>query len=68
MKLTVPETDDLECERSKRVFPYHVWLPYGTYSRFYEVDEINKFNTKKILPKFKSNSPKIDLILNKHLS
>lgn len=47
MKLSVPETDDLECERSKRVFPYHVWLPYGTYSRFYEVDGIIINSTQK---------------------
>lgn len=41
MKLRAPVKDVLDCEQPKRVFPYHIWLPYGKYSRYYKVSKIS---------------------------
>lgn len=39
MNLRVPRRDVLECQRPKRVFPYHIWLPYGKYTHYFEVKQ-----------------------------
>lgn len=36
------------CERPKRVFPYHIWLPYGKYTRYYEVQKIRSENSIQV--------------------
>lgn len=37
MNLQVPNRNELTCQRPKRVFPYHIWLPIDLYNRYYKV-------------------------------
>lgn len=36
-QLAASNSDRFECHRPKRVYPYHIWLPYGKYTKYYEV-------------------------------
>lgn len=49
--LRVPAAPELECKRPKRVYPYHIWLPFSKYTPYYEVEHLKQlhFETKRFV-------------------